>query len=57
MPKVRLDGAGVLTISSQFEAAPMPQHMAVDAKAKLGRLTCTSNHPLIARDGERRPTF
>jgi hypothetical protein len=57
MSKVRLDGAGVLTISGQLEAAPVSQHVAVDEKAKPGGLAGTSDHPLIARYAERCPTL
>jgi hypothetical protein len=57
MAKVRLNSAGILTISGQLETAPVPQHVAVDEKAKPGSLTRTSDHPLIARDVEGSPTF
>ena len=57
MAKVRLDGAGILTISGQLEAAPVPQHVAVDQKAKSRDLGSPSHHPLIARHTPRRPTF
>jgi hypothetical protein len=41
MPKVRLDGACVLTIRSQLETAPVPQHVAVD-EGQTGRRTARS---------------
>jgi hypothetical protein len=57
MAKVSLDGAGILTISCQFESAPVSQHVAVDENAKPGGPAGTSDHPLIARYAERCPTF
>ncbi len=57
MPKVSLDCAGVLTIGSQLEAAPVTQHVAVDQEAESGSLPGTGDHPLIACPAEGRSTL
>jgi hypothetical protein len=57
VPKVMLQGAGIVAVVGQFEAAGMAQHVRMDRKRQLGGLAEPCNQMMEAERAQRAATL